>query len=199
MKIAANGGWAFNLAGGYHHARPALAHGFCLIADVAVALAATEISGPVLVLDLDTHQGDGNAVSLKDHTNVFTASLHEEAAFPQPKPPSDIDRGLPPGIDDDAYLTILDELLIEIEQKISPAVVVYVAGTDVLAGDPLGAQSLSPQGVIERDRRTARWVKAKGAGLVALPAGGYSEASPHVAADGFAAMAKIAWDDALRF
>src|SRR5690606_8255633 len=36
-RFALEGGVAINLGGGFHHARPALAHGFCLYNHVAVA------------------------------------------------------------------------------------------------------------------------------------------------------------------
>ncbi len=192
LRHAAAGGWAFNLAGGYHHARPALAHGFCLIADVAVALAAVDVSGPVVVIDLDTHHGDGNAVALRGAANVLTASLHERDAFPFPKPPSDIDHELPSGVDDAAYLEAVDRLVAEISERVTPTVIVYVAGTDILAGDPLGSQRVTAAGVLERDRRIGRWARELRAGLVLLPAGGYSEASPGVVAAGIAALADMA-------
>src|SRR6266478_455674 len=47
---------ALNLLGGFHHARPDVAGGFCPVNDVAVAIAAVRADGfraRVLVLDLD--------------------------------------------------------------------------------------------------------------------------------------------------
>ena len=49
---------ALNLMGGFHHARPDVAGGFCPVNDVAVAVAAVRadgFAGRVLVLDLDAH------------------------------------------------------------------------------------------------------------------------------------------------
>ena len=37
-------------------------------------------------------------------------------------------------------------------EEFTPDVVVYNAGTDILEGDPLGLLSISPEGIIERDR-----------------------------------------------
>jgi histone deacetylase 11 len=39
LRVAYAGGWAANLSGGFHHARPDLCHGFCLLNDVAFAVA----------------------------------------------------------------------------------------------------------------------------------------------------------------
>lgn len=39
LRAAADGEWAVNLSGGFHHARRDLSHGFCLVNDIAVGLA----------------------------------------------------------------------------------------------------------------------------------------------------------------
>ena len=114
---AVRGGWAINLSGGFHHARPDLSHGFCLVNDIAIAVTELRAQGlmtrdtPTLaIIDLDLHQGDGNAAAFADDAAVFTASLHQESAFPTPKLRSDIDIGLPDGTDDDGYLAAVDAL-----------------------------------------------------------------------------------------
>ena len=58
---------ALNLLGGFHHAAPGAAGGFCPVNDVAVAVAAVRgegFSGRVAVLDLDAHPPDGIAACL---------------------------------------------------------------------------------------------------------------------------------------
>ena len=58
---------AINLLGGFHHARPDVAGGFCPVNDVAVAIAAARaegFGGRVLVIDLDAHPPDGIAACL---------------------------------------------------------------------------------------------------------------------------------------
>ena len=114
LAAAAEGRWAFNLSGGYHHARPDLSHGFCLVGDVALAVQRLRLAGHrhrILVLDLDLHQGDGNAAAFAEDETVFTASMHEDAAFPFPKLRSDLDIGLPSHMEDHAYLQQLDACL----------------------------------------------------------------------------------------
>ena len=46
-------------------------------------------------------------------------------------------------------------------------------------------------GLVERDRRVAELARTRDAGLVVLPAGGYSLESPSIAAAGFAAIAAV--------
>ncbi|MCP4446921.1 MAG: histone deacetylase [Myxococcales bacterium] len=194
LAYAADGDWVFHLSGGFHHARPCLSHGFCLVNDVAWAVHALRASGVrrrILVLDLDLHQGDGNAAFFKDDEEVFTASLHQEDTFPIPKVPSDLDRGLSGAVDDHEYSRALDDLLSDISERVSPEIVIYVAGTDPYCDDAIGSFALSAEGLGARDERVANFTKRLGGGLVALPAGGYSTESPRISAQGFATMAEI--------
>ncbi len=69
---------------------------------------------------------------------------------------------------------------------------VYVAGSDPYLGDPLGTLELSPEALVERDRRVALFAKEAGCGLVAVTAGGYSAESPRLTANGFAEIARVA-------
>lgn len=191
LASAAEGRWAFNLSGGYHHARPDLSHGFCLVADVALAIHRLRAGGKrpnILVLDLDLHQGDGNAAVFRGDQTVFTASMHEEAVFPFPKLESDLDVGLASHMEDAEYLDHLDAFLSDITERFQAQIIIYVAGSDPFVDDPLGSLRISREGMRERDRRVARYARQHGAALVALTAGGYSESSPAVTADGYLEM-----------
>jgi acetoin utilization deacetylase AcuC-like enzyme len=192
LRIAAQGEWAANLSGGFHHARPDLAHGFCLVNDVALAVARLRGDGaapPILIVDLDLHQGDGNAVFFAGDPLVYTLSLHEEGLFPFPKARSDLDVGLASGCGDEPYLATLDAALARARAEFEPCIVLYLAGSDPFERDPLGSLRLSRAGLLARDRRVARFAREQGCGLLALPAGGYSPASPELTARGFAAIA----------
>ncbi len=190
--------WAANLSGGFHHARPDLSHGFCLVNDVAIALARLRAEGArprLLILDLDLHQGDGNAVFFAKDDEVFTCSVHERAIFPTPKGTSDLDVGLPADVEDAAYLEKLEQVLAELGERPTPDVLVYVAGSDPYVGDPLGSLRLSAEGLARRDRRVAEFARELGCALVALPAGGYSPESPDLTADGLAEIAAVRRQD----
>src|SRR5205814_626392 len=69
---------ALNLLGGFHHAAPDVAGGFCPVNDVAVAIAAVRADGfrgRVLVLDLDAHPPDGIAACLARDPAAFLGSI----------------------------------------------------------------------------------------------------------------------------
>lgn len=195
LRAAARGDWAINLSGGFHHARPDLGHGFCLVNDVALAVAQLRSEGVrrrILIVDLDLHQGDGNAIFFADDPDVFTFSMHERALFPVPKATSDLDVGLESGTGDAEYLERLDEALAGISRRFAPEIVVYLAGSDPFVLDPLGTLQLTHEGMCARDARVARFAREHGCGLVALPAGGYSEESPTLTAVAFAEIAASA-------
>ena len=100
-----------NLFGGFHHAGPARAGGFCPVNDVAVAVAALRadgFSGRVAVLDLDAHPPDGTAECLRADRAVWIGSI---SGVDWGALPSVDETVLPPGADDAAYLAALDGLL----------------------------------------------------------------------------------------
>ena len=143
------------IGGGLHHAFPDHGEGFCLLNDVAIAVRAWRAAGVaerIAVLDLDVHQGNGTAAILGGEAESFTVSLHQEANYPMPKPPSHLDVGLPDGIDDLGYLAALEEPL----QKVlafRPDLLLYLAGADPYEHDLLGGLGLTLAGLAERDRR----------------------------------------------
>jgi acetoin utilization deacetylase AcuC-like enzyme len=194
LRAAAQGEWSINLSGGYHHARCGLSHGFCLINDIAVGLARLRYEGThrrVLIIDLDLHQGDGNATIFADDRDTHTISVHEEDIFPIPKARSDLDIGLPPYTGDTDYLGAVEEALQHTRRHFTPDVIVYVAGSDPYKNDPLGSLQLTKPGLLARDQRVARFAREQRCSLVALPAGGYSSDSPSITAATFRAMAEI--------
>ena len=54
-------GWAINLGGGFHHASAKSGGGFCVFADISIAIQfyydRFNQNGRVLIIDLDAHQG----------------------------------------------------------------------------------------------------------------------------------------------
>jgi acetoin utilization deacetylase AcuC-like enzyme len=175
---------ALNLLGGFHHAAPDAAGGFCPVNDVAVAIAAVRAEGfarRVVILDLDAHPPDGLAACLKDDPKVFIGSLSGSDWGPLPGVDETV---LPEGSGDDAYLGALEALL---RRAPFPGLAFVIAGGDVLAGDKLGRLGLSLRGARRRDLILARWLD--GAPQVWLPGGGYSHASWRVLAGSGMALA----------
>ncbi|HEX9951988.1 MAG TPA: histone deacetylase [Rubricoccaceae bacterium] len=180
--MALEDGVAGNLAGGTHHAMPDGGEGFCVLNDVAVALRVLQRSAWIrraLVVDLDVHQGNGNAAFFSGERawpagGVFTLSLHGEKNFPFRKPPSTRDVPLPDGTSDDAYLAALAHHLPAALAEAQPDLVVYLGGVDVVAGDRFGRLALSRDGLARRDRYVCEIVRASGAALCLLLSGGYA-------------------------
>ena len=84
-------GVAANLAGGTHHACPDHGEGFCVLNDVGVAIRILQREEEIrrtLIVDLDVHQGNGNAILFADDPSVFTFSMHCERGSPGEHLPS---------------------------------------------------------------------------------------------------------------
>lgn len=183
--MALHEGLAGNLAGGTHHAMPDHAEGFCVLNDVAVAIRVLQQSGwlcRALILDLDVHQGNGNAAFFADRPAVYTFSMHGAKNYPFQKPPSSRDIALPDGTADEAYLAALYRHLPEVLAEARPDLVFYLGGIDVLVGDRFGRLALTPKGLAARDRYVAETVHAAGVPLCLLLSGGYADTPEHTAA-----------------
>ena len=173
---------AFNPSGGYHHARPEAAAGFCYMNDVALAcLALAERVDRVLFLDVDVHHSDGVQDAFYDRRDVMTLSFHEtgDALFPGTGYPREIGTGdgegysvnvpLPPGTYDDAYLRAFEAVAPPLVGAFDPDVIVYEVGADGLAGDPLADLALTNNTYAE----VTRQVMAFGKPVLATGGGGY--------------------------
>lgn len=190
-------GMGINIGGGFHHARPAMGHGFCIYNDTAYAIHVLRqggLTGRILIIDTDAHQGDGSHAFFADDPDVFSFSMHQGDIFPHPKLRGDQDLALPAGTDDAAFLQALDQALTDIFAASSYAIVFHVAGSDVLADDPLAALAMTPDGLVERDLLVARHVRGQGTPLVHLLAGGYGPSSASAQARSVAALLRGQWE-----
>ncbi|MDX1913921.1 MAG: histone deacetylase [Saprospiraceae bacterium] len=176
-RFALEHGCAMNIAGGTHHAFADRGEGFCCFNDQAVAanwLLREGLVQKILIVDLDVHQGNGTASIFADEPRVFTFSMHGERNYPTRKEKSDLDIGLPDGIEDAAYLHILRETLPRIADTFQPDFVFYQSGVDILASDKLGRLNISREGCRERDRVVFNFCKKNRLPVVASMGGGYS-------------------------
>lgn len=177
-RAALADGVAAALGGGTHHAHRAVGRGYCLVNDVAVALALMrreEFIGRCLILDLDVHQGDGNADCFADDPDVLVVSLHGAQNYPFVRVPGDIDIDVPDRTGDEGYLALLDGVLREVNAHGPFELAFLLAGADPWEGDRLGRLSLTEAGLEERDRRAITWIRDRGMPLVVTLAGGYGE------------------------
>jgi len=173
---------AFNPSGGYHHAFPEKAAGFCYINDNALAcMILAEAGKRVLYLDVDVHCGDGVAYAFYDRSDVMTISLHEnpKMLFPGTGFEDEIGEGegrgfcvnlpLPVGTFDQAYLYAFDAIAVPLIGAYNPDVIVCELGVDALAGDPLAHLYLTNNTYVEIVRRLLRFDKP----ILATGGGGY--------------------------
>ncbi|MFA5625730.1 MAG: histone deacetylase [Bradymonadales bacterium] len=162
-----------NLGGGFHHAYPEAGYAFCVFNDVAIAIAHLRKHGfdkPILIIDLDLHQGDGNKSIFANDPMVTTYSVHAED-WEKSHYPNNHDIALGPGIGDEAYLHAIKLTLPNIIQKVKPYLVFYLAGVDVAEDDELGDWRISHDAIFERDVFVHQAVGKRR--MVILTAGGY--------------------------
>jgi len=168
-----------NLGGGFHHAQADKAEGFCALADVAVAIRVLRREGfdrSVLIVDLDYHHGNGNALIFAEDESVFTFSMHNVPwCFLDKRNNRDVE--LPPHVDDATYLGLLASALPGIVETFRPELAIYLAGSDPYAEDLLGDADLSLRGLFDRDRYVSGVLAARGVPYAVVTAGGYGPQS----------------------
>ena len=153
---------AFNLMGGFHHAMPERAAGFCYLNDVVLTCLKLAGAGRrVFYLDVDAHHGDGVQSAFYRRDDVLTVSLHEtgRTLFPWGGFENEIGEGLglgfnvniplPPETYDEAYLMAFDRVVLPLVEAYAPDVVVLELGMDTLAGDPLTHLRMTNNVVVE--------------------------------------------------
>ena len=171
-------GAAANIAGGTHHSFRNRGEGFCLFNDVATAsLYALEKYqfNSILIIDLDVHQGNGTASILKDRQNIFTFSMHGEKNYPFKKEKSNLDIGLKDGTNGEDYLKILDRTLEKLKSQLSPELIFYISGVDILETDKLGRLNVTRNECKKRDELVYEFSRVKKAPVITVMGGGYSE------------------------
>ncbi len=188
-------GWGGTLGGGTHHAFRAEGAGFCVFNDIAVAIQSLRKNEKIrraAVIDLDVHQGDGTAEIFSQDPHVFTLSIHCQSNFPFRKQTSRLDVALADKLEDHEYLQTLESVLPRIFE-FGPDIIFYQSGVDALDSDVLGRLSLTPQGLILRDRMVMNSVRDSGIPLVLTSGGGYSKPI-ELSAEAHANTYRTAWE-----
>lgn len=172
-------GIAVNFGGGFHHAQPDKAEGFCAIADVAIAIRTLKQEGLLeraLIVDLDYHHGNGNALIFASDESVFTYSLHNVPwCFVEKANNEDV--MLPPRATDREYLGALESTLPGVLERFRPDLAFYLAGSDPFVEDTLGDALVSEEGMLERDRLVTHELRGRDIPMAVAMAGGYGPSS----------------------
>jgi acetoin utilization protein AcuC len=182
-RAAAAGGSAFNPCGGFHHAHSDRASGFCYVNDAAIAI--LELRGKglrVAYVDIDAHHGDGVQEAFYDDRELLCVSIHEsgKTLFPWGGFERETGEGsakgyninipLEPGTDDNAFLFLFSEIVMDALGLFAPEVIVGTFGTDTFATDPLTHLKMTNNGYVD----AVAMLRSRFPRIAALGGGGYN-------------------------
>jgi acetoin utilization protein AcuC len=175
---------AFNPFGGFHHALPDQAEGFCYLNDIAVTLldALKKIPGiRIAFIDCDAHHGNGVQAAFYEDPRVLFISLHETGRTLYPWSGSETEIGsgkgkgftvnvpLEPGTDDEVYTLAFEALVPPLVRSFGPDIIVAELGADTLISDPLTHLKLTNNGY----QQVVRSIKNLCPKVLGLGGGGY--------------------------
>ena len=185
-ELALEQGWAINLSGGYHHAKADSGGGFCFFADVPIAVKKLWEEKPdlsVMIVDLDAHQGNGNAAIFGDDPRVSIFDVFNGHIYPGDYVAAqyvEYNHPVKMYIGDGEYLGLLKMELPAAIDESAPGLVIYNAGTDILKGDMLGGMSITAEGIVKRDEIVFRCAVERKIPILMLLSGGYTRRSAKI-------------------
>ena len=169
-----------------HHCLPDFPNGFCLLANIAIAVEAALALGlakKIAVLDWDVHHGNGTEAIFYDRDDVLTISIHQDRCYPQDTGGVEVtgegagaglnmNIPLPPGCGHKAYLDAMQRLVIPKLAEYNADLVVVACGFDASGFDPLSRMMCTAETYREMTRQVMNVTSGR---LVAAHEGGYSE------------------------
>ena len=172
-------GVAMNLGGGTHHAGRAFARGYCLFNDVVVTLARAARRRPRAARAggrLRRPPGRRHRRPARPPTRTRTRSRCTARATTRSSasPPTSTSTS-PAGTGDADYLEALDQRARRRAARRPPEIAFYLAGADPWEGDRLGRLALTKAGLRARDALVLDRLRATGARVCVVLAGGYAE------------------------
>jgi acetoin utilization deacetylase AcuC-like enzyme len=145
-----------------HHAEPALAMGFCLFNNVAIAAeyARTKYQlERIAIVDFDVHHGNGTQAIFKNQAQVMYASTHEMPNFPGTGYPSETGMGnivnvpLHANTEGEEFRKKFIDIIFPALEQFKPQILLLSSGFDAHKDDPLASIQL-----VEED---FRWLTRK--------------------------------------
>ncbi len=173
-----------------HHCLPDFPNGFCLLANIAIAIRAAQAAGlarRIAVVDWDVHHGNGTEAIFYDDPDVLTISLHQDRNYPlDTGAVADRGRGaglganinipLPPGTGHRGYLAAMERLVLPALARFRPDLMIVACGYDAAAIDPLGRMLATAETFRQMTRHMMQSATDLcGGRLVLAHEGGYSE------------------------
>lgn len=173
-----------------HHCLPEQPNGFCLLANIAIAVEAALAecaARRIAVVDWDVHHGNGTEAIFLDRDDVLTISLHQDRNYPTDTGAAEergrgrgtgcnINLPLPAGGGHRLYLAAIDRLVLPALERFRPDAIVVACGYDAAAFDPLGRMLATAETFRQMTRRLKDAARRLcGGRLVLVHEGGYSE------------------------
>ena len=141
------------------HASARRGSGFCLLNNVAVAVAGLRARGMaerIAIIDWDVHHGDGTQAIFDADPNLCYASTHQRPLYPGTGDPGEVgvgaaagtkhNRPLAPGSGDDAFVAAWRDELLPAVEAFRPDAVLVSAGFDAHAADPMAHLAVTTEG-----------------------------------------------------
>ena len=173
-----------------HHCLPDQPMGFCLLANLAIAVEAALAERKVervAIIDWDVHHGNGTEAIFYARPEVLTVSIHQERNFPRDTgffehrgagagEGANLNVPLPPGSGHDAYLYAFDRLIAPAVHAHRPDAILIASGLDASGVDPLSRMMASADTFGELAERVMALADTLCEGrLMMAHEGGYSE------------------------
>jgi histone deacetylase 11 len=197
-QLALQNNAAVNLSGGYHHAKREGGGGFCYFSDIAIAVSVLWQTKPdlkVMIVDLDAHQGNGYASIFAGDPRIVIFDVYNGDIFPRDENAEryiDFPFKIKSQTDTDTYLALIARELPGALLKTKPGLIIYNAGTDIDARDPLGGLAVSEEGIIKRDELVFSEARKSQAPILMLLSGGYTRESGRIIAHSLENLLRIA-------
>jgi len=186
-----------------HHCLPDTPMGFCLLANIAVAIEAARAAGlakRVAVVDWDVHHGNGTEAIFAADPDVLTISLHQAGNYPWATGGVDTDAvanvniPLPPGAGHVAYLHAMERVVRPALRAFEPEIIIIACGYDASGVDPLARMLAGSDTFAAMTRSVMEAADELCDGRLAMAhEGGYSEV--HVPFCGHAVLSEMAQSD----
>lgn len=169
-----------------HHALPARAMGFCLLASVAIAARhALDAHGleRVLVLDWDVHHGNGTHDIFYAEPRVLFCSLHQWPFWPGTGTADQTGAGpgigrtmnlpLPARSGDALWTSMVEHVVVPVAERMQPQLILISAGYDAHEDDPLAGCAVTDAGFAAMAGSVAALGARSGAPVGLVLEGGY--------------------------
>ena len=145
-----------------HHALPSASMGFCLFANVAIAVRWAQIellAERIAILDWDVHHGNGTQDIFWSDPSVLFVSIQQWPFWPGSGGPGEgnettINVPLEAGSGDDEYVAVMEQVVEPAISAFDPDLLIVSAGFDAGVGDLLGGMRVTEVGFAELARRT---------------------------------------------